>query len=68
MAKHMYIHSENAEEALQEALIEIKNKTAWESRKKAFEDCTQYWKETTEHILSSDSSDSEKLDRISKMF
>jgi hypothetical protein len=65
---HIYLSESNAEELLPNVVELMKNKVAQESRVKAFEDCTQYWKEQVTIILRENSPSMAKVSRIRQMF
>lgn len=68
MGKNIYLHEGNAEETLKEVVDLIKDKTSQESRTKAFEDCTQYWKESIEKVMNDGTPNGVKLSQIRTMF
>lgn len=68
MGKHIYLNTDNAEEILQDVISEIKNKVAFESRKAAFKECTEYWAERVEEIIKDDCPNGVKISRIRVLF
>jgi hypothetical protein len=66
--QHVFLTEDNSEEVLLTAVEGIKRKVYQESRVKAFEDCSQYWKEVVENILSKDIPPTEKLAKIQHKF
>lgn len=66
--EHIFLVEGNAEEVLLKAVDGIKAKVYMDSRVKAFEDCSQYWREVVEEILNDDIPPYEKVDRIRHKF
>jgi hypothetical protein len=68
MGKQVYLDTHNAEELLPDVIKFIKDKVASDSRQKAFDDCTNYWKERIEKVMNDGSPNGAKVSQIRAMF
>lgn len=67
--RHVYLYEDNAEAELGNYVAYIKQKERSEARRQAFEDCTRYWQEQVNGILTNVRlSDTEKLALIREIF
>jgi hypothetical protein len=66
--KNIYLHPGNAEEMLPDVVEMIKQQSEHKSRLKAFDDCTEYWKERVQKVMDEKSPSGAKLSRIRTMF
>jgi hypothetical protein len=65
---HVYLCEDNAEEVINKSLEYLKARIHAESRKRAFEDCTKYWRNSVASVLRDDAPAGAKLSRIREMF
>lgn len=67
MERNIYLCKANAEETIHEAIELVKEKAELDSRRIAFDDCTNFWRREVEEVLKSDSPNGAKLNKIREL-